>query len=269
MATIVIYHASCTDGFTAAWCTWLKFRDSAEYLPAHYGDEPPDVTGKDVLILDFSYPRATLLDMELQRPKSLLILDHHKTAEAELRGLNFAKFDMARSGAAMAWDELHGGARPKIVDYVQDRDLWHWSLPKSREISAYIASFGFHFDLWDHMRVCIEQDVQRCAREGEAILRAQDKHVGFMAQNAGKALIGGHVVPFINTTTLQSEIVGALAETATFACGWFQRADGKFVYSLRSRGDFDVSAVAKSRGGGGHKNAAGFTLDYLIPMESN
>ncbi|NIV11578.1 MAG: bifunctional oligoribonuclease/PAP phosphatase NrnA, partial [Aliifodinibius sp.] len=32
------------------------------------------------------------------------------------------------------------------------------------------------------------------------------------------------------------------------------------VYSLRSRGDFDVSALAERFGGGGHKNAAGFRV---------
>ncbi|HSI73877.1 MAG TPA: bifunctional oligoribonuclease/PAP phosphatase NrnA [Fimbriimonas sp.] len=36
---------------------------------------------------------------------------------------------------------------------------------------------------------------------------------------------------------------------------------GKVRCSLRSRGDFDVAAVARTFGGGGHKNAAGCTID--------
>jgi len=43
-----------------------------------------------------------------------------------------------------------------------------------------------------------------------------------------------------------------------FAVGWFQRCDGMFQYSLRSRGEVDVSEVAKRFGGGGHVKAAGF-----------
>jgi nanoRNase/pAp phosphatase (c-di-AMP/oligoRNAs hydrolase) len=35
---------------------------------------------------------------------------------------------------------------------------------------------------------------------------------------------------------------------------------GLRIFSLRSVGDFDVSAIAKIYGGGGHKNAAGFTV---------
>ncbi len=43
-----------------------------------------------------------------------------------------------------------------------------------------------------------------------------------------------------------SKLVGHLAESAPFAVGWFQRADGLYQYSLRSCGDFDVSSLAGS-----------------------
>jgi nanoRNase/pAp phosphatase (c-di-AMP/oligoRNAs hydrolase) len=45
---------------------------------------------------------------------------------------------------------------------------------------------------------------------------------------------------------------------ASFAVGWNQLSNLMFVYSLRSIGNFDVSAFAKKYGGGGHKNASGF-----------
>ncbi|HEY6554426.1 MAG TPA: phosphohydrolase, partial [Vicinamibacteria bacterium] len=51
---------------------------------------------------------------------------------------------------------------------------------------------------------------------------------------------------------------------APFVVGWWRRADGLFQYSLRSRGEFDVSAVAMGYGGGGHRNAAGFQLKVPI-----
>ena len=43
-------------------------------------------------------------------------------------------------------------------------------------------------------------------------------------------------------------------------------SDGRFQYSLRSRGDFDVSELAKKHGGGGHKGAAGFVVDELVHL---
>lgn len=63
-------------------------------------------------------------------------------------------------------------------------------------------------------------------------------------------------------TPCSSELVGKLAEgPVPFAVGWFQRGDGKYAYSLRSRGEYDVSKLAVRYGGGGHRNAAGFQSD--------
>jgi phosphoesterase RecJ-like protein len=40
-----------------------------------------------------------------------------------------------------------------------------------------------------------------------------------------------------------------------------QREDGTHKVSLRSRGDVDVEKIARQHGGGGHRNAAGFSLE--------
>ena len=99
---LVLYHANCMDGFSAAWAVWKKFGDAdTEYLPAKYGDAPPDVTDRDVVIVDFSYKRDVMLTLN-RAANQLLCLDHHKTAEADLKDLPFARFDMERSGAGMA-----------------------------------------------------------------------------------------------------------------------------------------------------------------------
>ena len=260
----VIYHGNCTDGFTAAWVAWTEYGDAAEYIPAQYGDEPPDVVGHDVLILDFSYPRDVLERLHAAA-NTLLVLDHHKTAEESLRGLPFAQFDMDRSGAGMAWDELRGGPRPSLVDYVEDRDLWRWRLPQSREISAYISSWPREFGNWEIINRVLTADSMVASVAGGAVLRCTDRYVdGRCANPPPLAIIGGHEVPCLNSTHAISELAGKLAEAHLFAACWFQRDDGKFVYSLRSRGDFDVSAVAKQYGGGGHKGAAGFTVDALL-----
>jgi len=43
-----------------------------------------------------------------------------------------------------------------------------------------------------------------------------------------------------------------------------ETADGKLKISLRSKGTIDVGAIAREGGGGGHRNAAGVTLDKPI-----
>jgi phosphoesterase RecJ-like protein len=43
-----------------------------------------------------------------------------------------------------------------------------------------------------------------------------------------------------------------------------QEIDDEYRVSLRSKGEIDIGAVAKSFGGGGHKNAAGCTVRGAI-----
>ncbi len=59
----VIFHADCTDGFGAAYSAWKQLGNRAEYFPCKHGVDPPDVRGKNVVILDFSFNNATTKKM--------------------------------------------------------------------------------------------------------------------------------------------------------------------------------------------------------------
>ena len=266
---LIIYHANCWDGITAAWAAlqdpyWV----GADIYGAIHGADPPDVVGKNVLIVDFSYRRDILVRME-EDTNNLHVYDHHKTAQADLEGLDFCTFDMDRCGAAIVWDELMGGARPKFVDYVQDRDLWKFQLPLSKEIGAYIRSCPITIDSVDGLSDVLESQAQRAAAaaSGAAILRAYDRIVEHAMEGARIISICGVNCAAVNFSTagLFSEVAGQLAERpdAAFGAAWSQVADGGVVWSLRSRDDkTDVSAIAKQFGGGGHRNAAGFKVSF-------
>lgn len=265
MKRLVIYHANCIDGFTAAWAAWLKYGDEAEYLPASYGDAPPDVTGRTVLVVDFSYPRDVMIKMNAQA-HSLLVLDHHKTAQAALDGLAFATFDMARSGAGLAWDCLHPEKkRLWLIDYVEDRDLWRWALPESKEVNAWISACKREsFIDWSELSSTPSVEV---IANGKAVLAYIDRYVSEMTEQARVISFEGYAVPCVNAPYICiSELVGKLAETAPFAIGWSQRTDGFYAYSLRSRAPdgVDVSEIAKRFGGGGHRHSAGFVLPEAL-----
>ena len=121
----VIYHANCTDGFGAAFSAWKLLGNKAEYYAAKHGDPPPDVTGKSVAILDFSYNNATTKQM-IKDAKDLIILDHHKSAVIELHDITCAEFDMNHSGAVLAWNFFHPGKEsPKFIRYIEDLSLIH------------------------------------------------------------------------------------------------------------------------------------------------
>lgn len=261
--TLVIYHANCVDGFTAAWIA-NRFYAFVEFLSVAYGDTPPPVEGRDVLIVDFSYPRATLLQMH-SVAKSLQVLDHHKTAEKDLEDLGFCIFDMQRSGAGLTWDTLFPAQpRPILVDYVEDRDLWRFRLPESRSVNALIFTADRTWSAFTHLNKRLMRNFDNCVGEGKACDAVVARSVDEQIRHASTVRFCGHIVPMLNTTFASSEALNTLAVKATFAIGWRMSSDRSFHYSLRSVGQFDVSEIAKIFGGGGHRNAAGFKLDRLI-----
>lgn len=268
---LIIYHAGCMDGFTAAWAAWEWARRDADLVPAHYGDTPPDVTDRDVVIVDFAYPRAVLLEMHV-KARSLLVLDHHRTAAEDLEGLSFATFDMERSGAGLAWDLLHTEPRPWLIDYVEDRDLWRFALPNSREVNASLRTLLFDLESWSLLSW--RSSPEEHAPLGRAILADHENTIARHVERARSATIEmpserwGFDALVVNATTLISEIGNVLARRAPCAAMWREHPDGGYLYSLRSAADnpahVDVSMIARAFGGGGHRHAAGFRSDKLV-----
>jgi len=260
----VIYHGNCYDGFGAAWAAWRALGDTAEYRPALYGDVPPPLINADqgkLYLLDFSFPREILL--QLSKEFDITILDHHKTAQADLDGLPFAIFNLSKSGAMLAWEHFHPDRlAPPMIAYIEDRDLWKFDLPHSREIAALMRSWPFDFKSWTRVERELRVSFEDCVSEGRAILRFQQQQVSVMADNCFWKEIGGYKVPVANATLFFSEVGEELCKRypeAPFAAYYLDRKDGKRQWGLRSRGGFDCSQVAKQYGGGGHPGASGFT----------
>jgi len=265
---LVIYHGGCIDGFTAAWIFHkYKLVPLEDLFPAFHrpnkGDvDLPEVDGRDVIFVDFCPPRHQLMELSL-RAMSVLVLDHHKSDMEDCQDLPFTHFDMTKSGAGLAWEHcMSSYEMPWLVRYVQDRDLWSFELPYSKEINAWIGATLKTMDAWNTL---YEEGQNKAFIYGEAALQGIQRYVTEMKPNARRISFAGYDnIPVINAPrTHASELVGELAQDALFAVSWFHRGDGKFQFELRSRGDFDVSKLAASFGGGGHKPAAGFTLDSI------
>lgn len=260
MMRVIVYHHNCHDGLTALWVCLQVWPDAVPY-EGRYTD-PPDLErlrGHDVVVVDFSWKRPAMMRVA-EVAKSLMVLDHHQTAQAELEGLDFAMFDPERSGAGLAWDMLHGGDRPPLVDHVEDRDLWRFRLPGTRAIHAACNSYPLTIEARHALMRC---DVDQLALEGRGILRYHDQLVSAAAQNAVRQVIGGHEVPAVAcpARALVDDLGHALAQGAPFGACWLDKPDGTRIYSLRSTPDgLDVAQVAQRYGGGGHRNAAGFSV---------
>lgn len=267
--TLCIYHGNCADGFGAAWVV-RQALGAVEFYPGVYQDPPPDVTGRDVVMVDFSYKRPVLLEMA-SSARSILILDHHKTAEADLADLPgnvTAIFNQSHSGSTLAWNHFFPNERPpQLLLYIEDRDLWKFELPRSREVNAAIFSFPYDFDVWNGM---LATSVETLASQGEAIERKHFKDIRELLGVVSRELdIGGYRVPVANLPyTMTSDAGHILAAEKPFAACYWDTPNGR-VFSLRSDDNgLDVSEIAKGYGGGGHMHAAGFRipLDNLFMM---
>jgi oligoribonuclease NrnB/cAMP/cGMP phosphodiesterase (DHH superfamily) len=259
---VVIYHDNCIDGWSAAYIAKQKY-PNAELLPQDYGLEPPykKVEGKDVLVVDFSWNTREKNDKMASLAKSFFILDHHKTAQTRLKDAPYAIFDMNRSGAGLTWDYLFGLPRPLWIDYVEDRDLWRYRFPSSKEVNAYISTLPRTIKAWDSLsKLAIEQAVQLGRGVLDYIEQNVQQTIGY-AQN-GRLLINEkcYRVSMVNTSWNHSDIGNRLAKNADIGVVWFECKNDMIQFSLHSVGEIDVSEIAEIFDGGGHKNASGFNL---------
>jgi oligoribonuclease NrnB/cAMP/cGMP phosphodiesterase (DHH superfamily) len=267
---LVIYHAPCLDGFSSAWVAHTVFGENAEYVAATYNqaEELPDVLGRRVYIVDFSYPADIMRDMA-SKAYSITVLDHHKTAQADLQpllddGTVDGVFDMERSGAGITWDWFYPGEeRPQFINYVEDRDLWKFTFLDSKAVNMAMFSYDYKFENWNMFAT--EDGMERLRMEGVGILRKHMKDVHEVAEHAQTINIGGYDVPTVNANYMYgSDIANVLSVGHPFAAYYWVSKTGEFCFGLRSQvGSADVSAIAKLYGGGGHANASGFRVNNL------
>ena len=265
---LVIYHGNCTDGFGAAYAAWKLLGDRAEYYSAKYGESPPDVTGKNVVVLDFSYDNSTTKRL-MKEAKSFLIIDHHKSAMVELHDVSCTRFDMNHSGAMLSWKYFHPGKdAPRMIKFIEDRDLWKWEIPYSKEFAAAFDMVPFDFEEFD--KYLDDSAVDSAQERGAYILAYSKTVISKIAKHASPRKMGGKDVLVVNSPHWMSEIGAALSPKCDFALIWFYDHDSRQVkVSLRAHHeDSDVSEVAKRFGGGGHRKAAGFSLAADASIET-
>ena len=267
--TLIIYHNKCRDGLCAAWLL-LKVYPGSELVGADYGDDPPDVEGREVFVVDFSYPRDVLLAMK-RSASSLLVFDHHKSAAEQLAGLDFCIFDEAKSGAGLVlhWIREKGFGRgwlgvDWVVEYVQDRDLWLNREPHSASINAYIRSFELSIESFEAISNAGITEARSTGRRIQDYrLRIAREHL----ESSFRTFVDGYIVPVVycSDPDLISDVGAMLALDEAFSVCYMMKV-GQVKYSLRSdENGLDVSKIAEAFGGGGHARAAGFKLKLDDP----
>ena len=215
--------------------------------------------------------------------------------ESELSNLlsheHYIELDNNKSGAMLAWEYFHSEAEvPMLIKHIDDYDRWQFKIEGTKEFNKALWSYApWSFEQWqekflgrfdrvaDYAGHDNDHPYLQFMVEGAAILRAYEANVQAVVKGAAR-------VCTLYTQTfrhedevddyayykgltancpphLASDVGHALAtQSGTYGLLWSITKENKCLCSLRSNGDYDVSAIAKAFGGGGHKNAAGFEV---------
>ncbi|WP_146037264.1 hypothetical protein [Novosphingobium guangzhouense] len=297
---MVIYHDKCADGIVAAWACWKRWGEAPEYRAANYGYQPPeDVAGKNILIVDFSYKADDLRAMVAAGAKSIVILDHHETAQAALEPFSvfstkperfstrtaasmiedlerggypaiLALFDMDRSGARMAWDfAMQGVEPPELVLLAERYDLWRFvpnTLDDAELLHLDIQSGPLTIERMESIHDELQDGERTPLNRGEVVEYWRQPLIREIAARAYLGTVGG--VEGVIMVECPYSLVSAVGHyllaqhpAAPFAA-MSVTGEKAVSWSLRSAYDRQsVSEVASRFGGGGHRNAAGFRVE--------
>lgn len=286
----VIYHAKCPDGIGSALAAWTFFSDTGKpaeagnpltpvrvkpiYYAAKVGSEPPsDLDGKNVLICDFSYRKDVLLRL-LQKVKKLLVIDHHKSSEKDLADIPAENkwFDVKHSGAYLTWKYFFPSREPPLLArYIEDHDIWLKKMPHTEEFSNWLImvpptfeSYSTYLDDSKLLAAVTSTGRNYWELNEFYIEQALDYTVVKCTEIKGKI----YFIAYNNMAILKSEL-GNRCFTK------FPLIDFSAIYnisdqseatnfSLRSTDEhIDVSTLAFSLGGGGHRNASGLQVGLV------
>lgn len=258
----VISHGNnCPDGLAAAWAVWERLGDRAQYYFTDYNLAPPDVAGKNVAMVDFSFKRPDLLQM-MASARSMVILDHHDSAQRELAGIPNAIFDMKKSGAILAWEFFHPGEPlPALLLNIDDRDRWQWKLEGSREVHEMVLDRGFTVEAFDELA---QMDIHDVIAQGKPLCRKTQKTFELMTNNPFTFTTNsGLKVYIINGPQVFRSELGETLYTRYPDCDiaivYEELMDQRLIkLSLRTnRPHIRVNDIAKNFSGAGHPGAAG------------
>jgi len=216
---------------------------------------------------------------------TVTVLDHHISAiekveaDPEYKSMfDHIVFDVERSGCGIAWDHLSvGQRRPQFVNLIEDRDLYKFRWPYTKEFYHFLGTLDFDIDEFikvlqhSHENIENEQCLAEFLSKGMAISKYYDSHIESLAKEAfaGFFKIQDEIIPFYNVPYFYgSDLCNKIIVTREVPyCGYFSVMRGRIRGGLRSaKGHDKCHILCGSLGGGGHANASGFeaTIDDFL-----
>lgn len=265
---ILITHKNCPDGMACAAIARVENPKCKIYYCEH-GDKVPHekLKNKNVVIADFSFAREELLAIN-EVAESLQVLDHHKSVEQDLAGLEFCHFDMNKCGSMLLWDYFNPNQNPpKFLQHIQDRDIWEWKLPDSKEFLEGLDMSDWELEDWSEAIANPNPEkLSQLTKNGKIAIQYKKMILEKTMRNAFEANIEleDEVVTLwaVNSAVLGSDLGHLLANLpknkSQIGVVFSLEKEGHWKFGLRSIDEVDTIKIAKFFGGGGHKNASAF-----------
>jgi len=237
-----------------------------------------------VWLADISPSAETLERLQTEAPHRVTILDHHRNSRwaeiAESCETIGGRFEDGKCGARIALETIggQGDLLERFVDVVETRDLWQNASPLWPDSERLQALFVF---------LGMERFVERCCtlynkehHDPGQLYGQENQIVDVLAEKSERYISSrvklhrtatdenGDRFAWTVATREGSKIGQALAsmDGARYGAVWNPERN---VIELRSVDDFNVGALAKTRGGGGHDRAAGHPLPpQMFPRET-
>lgn len=280
----VLYHRGCADGTAAAWAAHFLLGDTATYTPYQYGDPFPEVAlGKHVVLVDLSLKEEVILDLTNSgKVLSILVVDHHKVAIDDLQyfptvvswddyqhkihsnqGKYYVHLDIKKSGCVLTWEFFHRAAPvPKMLEYIQDYDLWKHEFPESKAVVTYIMSQRLRVEDFYDLMDRAGKPKPICLEVGQMLLDQDARLIdGVVKTYCQRINVGDDDVILINSPHhLRNEVAESLKGECDYVVCYTER-EGKTIYSLRSNSK-DTTPITLRNGGGGHRLAGAYSVSH-------
>jgi hypothetical protein len=264
----VFYHGDCTDGIIAREILSNAF-PNLKFIP-YYFTEFKNVP-KNALFIDCS-PKGYQLEEALSN--GCCIADHHEDSLVGLEKfpntnqIMFGENSKSESGARLAVavvEDFFGmgavsDAEKQIATLISLSDTWQKDderFPYARQMAGYISFFGNRFDFELSELLKMEEIIKAFGK-----VRSNDQ--ASLARNAIRVQEANYKLAFVNEVNMSDAAAMLKNEGIDIIVGFlinYEPNEKKNIirYSLRSNEKFNCRLFCKSRGGGGHELAAGFS----------
>lgn len=297
--TIVIHHSADYDGLFCREVAKKFLPTDTEFIGWDYGNPKICLDGVEgtVYILDLSpeclhfHPNDKLRSV----PSNVIWIDHHKSAiEQWDKGIAGYRIDgVAACRLAYQWFLMHSQWDPReqhppyglpvLQDYIDRRvaeplavrlageyDIWDKRDPRAEWFQfgldgAEVIEWGNLLDQEFMGQLVGPMCMEGC--KAKRVVEKRDADImtrSFMVNLFGLKFLALNIAK-CNSNTFASKDVPATGHDALLAFYWNGKEWNYSMYHAKHNTTIDLSAIAKSRGGGGHRGACGFKTPFLIP----